>query len=506
MEQKFYTDNFEYYLKQKSDEFSMIPRKRVWHSIYNNLHPSRKWPSAAASLLLFSTLVFIGYLNTNNHSQKSLLASKSINRTQSQDFNQLALNKTTTIIDKHVDASTTANNNFSNLTTIGINTNAQYTNSSITNLQTLNSKQKTASSVNKQSNKFELNNATLSIAKSNQKIVTNNLNQAPSVTAINENTIAINNNTISNNSNEISQPFESTINITSITEEKAAKEITAITTVAKENKNAFEISDADRKWMDNYAFENQARKNKWKAQTGWEIYVTPGVGYRTLSEKTNKPIANSLSTSAYNNTNINSGLNHTPSVALEAGVSMLHRFAKNVRWKVGAQLNYSSYNIPAFDLGHPVLATLQMSESNSGYPYLRSALTNTSSTIVGKPVVLTNSLLQISLPIGVDIRLAGKDKIQWFAGATVQGSYNLNAKANIISSDRNYYINDASMVRKFNLNTSFETFVTYKTNSGVILKAGPQFRYQPLSTYIHQLNITEKNYNIGLKLGVVKDF
>src|SRR3954470_7656225 len=71
MEKKIYTDNFEQLLKEKSDQFRMYPSKRVWHSIYNDLHPGRKWPSIAMSMMLVITLLLIGSLNTNDNSIKT---------------------------------------------------------------------------------------------------------------------------------------------------------------------------------------------------------------------------------------------------------------------------------------------------------------------------------------------------------------------------------------------------------------------------------------------------
>jgi len=68
MENEFYTDEFEQLLKEKADQFSMYPSKRVWHSIYNNLHPSRRWPSVVISLFFISSLILIGYLNTGENS------------------------------------------------------------------------------------------------------------------------------------------------------------------------------------------------------------------------------------------------------------------------------------------------------------------------------------------------------------------------------------------------------------------------------------------------------
>ncbi len=68
MERDFYTDEFEQLIKEKADQFRMYPSRRVWHSIYNNLHPSRRGPSFIIGLFFFSSLFVIGYLNTADDS------------------------------------------------------------------------------------------------------------------------------------------------------------------------------------------------------------------------------------------------------------------------------------------------------------------------------------------------------------------------------------------------------------------------------------------------------
>ncbi|MBK7557373.1 MAG: hypothetical protein IPI54_03275 [Chitinophagaceae bacterium] len=68
MEKEYYTGEFEQFVKERADQFSMYPSKRVWHSIYNNLHPSRRWPSVFMSLFLVSSLMLIGYLHTGENS------------------------------------------------------------------------------------------------------------------------------------------------------------------------------------------------------------------------------------------------------------------------------------------------------------------------------------------------------------------------------------------------------------------------------------------------------
>ena len=58
--------SFEDFIKQQSDDFRMYPSKRVWYSLYNNLHPGRKWPSISMCIVLLTTLFLVGYLNTRD--------------------------------------------------------------------------------------------------------------------------------------------------------------------------------------------------------------------------------------------------------------------------------------------------------------------------------------------------------------------------------------------------------------------------------------------------------
>ena len=76
MERKFFMNDFEESLKDHADQFKMIPSKKVWHGIYNDLHPGRRWPSITISLLLIFILLGVGYLNTNNSAQPASANSK----------------------------------------------------------------------------------------------------------------------------------------------------------------------------------------------------------------------------------------------------------------------------------------------------------------------------------------------------------------------------------------------------------------------------------------------
>lgn len=58
-------DSFEQFLRDKTKDFKLMPKKRVWFSIYNNIHPSKSLPSAFTSLFLLFIFFSIDFLNTN---------------------------------------------------------------------------------------------------------------------------------------------------------------------------------------------------------------------------------------------------------------------------------------------------------------------------------------------------------------------------------------------------------------------------------------------------------
>ncbi len=64
MERRFDMTDFEQSLKEHADQFVMIPSKRVWQGIYNNLHPGSRWPSITVAIAFLFTLIGINQLNT----------------------------------------------------------------------------------------------------------------------------------------------------------------------------------------------------------------------------------------------------------------------------------------------------------------------------------------------------------------------------------------------------------------------------------------------------------
>ena len=117
---------------------------------------------------------------------------------------------------------------------------------------------------------------------------------------------------------------------------------------------------------------------------------------------------------------------------------------------------------------------------------------------------LNNKTYQVSIPIGLNYKLMGTDKVKWYVGGTVQPTFITGGNVYLISADNKNFVQDPSMLRTWNMNSSLETFASINTASGININIGPQFRYQLLSSYSKRYTYTEKLYNVGIKLGMTK--
>ncbi|GAB2836012.1 outer membrane beta-barrel protein [Ferruginibacter profundus] len=585
MERKFYTDNFEQLLKEKSDEFRMYPSKRVWHSIYNDLHPGRKWPSVAVSMVLIIALLLTGYWNNNS-------ASKTLASTASSKNNAIAFTGNNP-------TNTTANNTISQLNTI-VSTDGKPANNTVvesiadyknagtfnpnTNLATKNSittkqggaansqlkvhsnnpgtsattynddvaLQAKAGAGEKAGNtiKVQIAAADITAGNNNQQLnaadVTANTNSKAGIASLqqtdtkaavsasfsntktaatdvtsfadplqaaeksnytesNDEPVNTVNNIIDNNPGKtIIAANENNSNEKNSTDKKESKEDN--TAKSKPDLAKKTTTTEDKAWMEDYAFHNKSRRKKWQDRTTLEFYFTPGVVYRSLSNdpKYNIPAA-SPSFASSTVADASTSVNQNPGAGFEAGLSINYSLAKNLRVKAGLQANYTSYGINANETNHPVLTTLLLLDPNSGYPYMHPAASTLSNLPGAQHTKVHNQTYQVSIPIGFALKLAGNSKLEWYAGATIQPSFVIGGKAYLISADRKNYVADPSLIRKWNLNSGIETYINYKLD-GFTFQAGPQFRYQLLSTYYNKYTVKENLYNVGLKIGIIKNF
>ena len=94
-------------------------------------------------------------------------------------------------------------------------------------------------------------------------------------------------------------------------------------------------------------------------------------------------------------------------------------------------------------------------------------------------------------------------KVQLHIAGTLQPTYLLYNDTYLLSTDYINYIKEPSLVRKWNLHTSAEAFISYYVGS-MRWQVGPQFRYQTLSSYNDRYPIKEYLIEYGVKFGVSK--
>ncbi len=508
MEDKNYRDDFELFLKENADEFRMVPSRRVWYSLYNNMHPDRRWPSMAVCLLILTAVLYIGIENNNslsNAAQKNAAENFTSNLNNNlSDKNTTFLppfldnknesrkqNTTTTITLNNIPAIVEPINTFDAIETpISIPQDAALASSTIINIENNRSNflardnNNVASNENGLPNKFSTDNK-LNIVGSNSFAEERKTGKSENSSLV---IIAANN---SNNNNQ-----HDSLVIENIVAKNSKNDSD------KELKNS--LSDIEKSWKEDYAFRNKPAINRLKQNGSMSYYITPSIGYRTFGKR-DYVKRTSASTASFNNfsgTTALSGdrkLDDEAALNLEIGAAFQYSVSKNVRIKTGIQGNYTNYMSNVTSLGHPTQIALDVSNSSPVY-----AASNYSSTSGSSK--LNKTTLQVSVPIGADVKMTNHDKVNWYVGATLQPTYIIKGSGYVLSSDGGNYASEPSLLRKLNLNSSIESFISFKPSPGVTMMVGPQLRYQLFSSFKNQYNYSEKLYNLGIKLGISTSF
>ena len=497
MENNFYTDNdFEHFLKDATDDFKMYPSKRVWYSIYNDQHPSRRWPSLAICLLLITAILFVGISNNN-----------SINKSVSTAFSNTLLTKENIALASNDIANQQKNKQgFAAFNIIG-KTKAE---KSITVTQD----EKISVAEDQATIKITSpESVSINTALTEEEIMADNIEENNiTKTAATKVNARVKNSSASTTGNSLANNRSDNVPFDEVSDNKKKSEVTA---AKKFVTPTITLSKEDKAWIEDYAFQNRSAKSKVKLFGSMQYYATASYGFRFLKNTSGfDTYSNSARQSAVVSNNniapeqdipINDQVTQKSSLGLEVGAAFLYSVSKKIRIKTGLQFNYTNYISIADGLGHPIQTSLLLSSGKGYAPVSRSS--NYSNSSNGeKNHRLNNSTYQVSIPVGADIKLAGRNRLKWYAGATVQPTFVTGGSVFVISADTKNYVEDKTLLRKWNMNTAIETFLSYKTGAGVTVNVGPQIRYQLYSTYGKQYNYSEKLYNVGLKLGVTKSF
>ena len=214
---------------------------------------------------------------------------------------------------------------------------------------------------------------------------------------------------------------------------------------------------------------------------GWQFYFTPTLSYRNV-----------------NDNKVNDIVPHKPAFGFELGTAAKYPISKNTKLRAGLQFNVNRYEIKTWD-SYAQFATIRLVDGDKiGYV---TKITNYNNLSGYQTNWLQNFFLQVSTPIGVEVKLSGDEKVQFGMASTIQPTYLLGDKAYLISTDYRNYIEEPNLVRRWNVNTSLETFVAYSTGH-LNWQVGPQVRYQVLSSYLKKYPIKQHLFDFGFKIGI----
>lgn len=541
---RFFDDSFERLLREKTDELHMYPSRRVWSSLYNNLHPGSHWPSRAVSIGLLSLLLVIGHLNSNQPSKKS---------NRSTEFSTTPAQNSRLAVNTHNVSASATDQQRGEATAISIDlpisSAISPTSKPLTGVSPEPSSQRTNATgleVSKVSSASgSLNQGNASTAKSNPKSVqragrasrqnnqTGLSNSAVLVAGLNEANRNTSNemeadgarNVMESNvvdSDNISKSIDRSEPANPFASERAIFSISALPS-SNRTKNPAEITSSDRgnqlryrrpghwpseselSYMEQHQLA-QTRRRGFTQKLSWTAWGSPSLVYRNLTYSPLPPATQfsaALSPEPLN-PEIERSVKQHASWGFEAGVGLKLELIRRVRVTAGVQANYTRYNLEAFENAHPVATTLTMNNRSTGTHYEVLRATKYSNGFGMEAVTLHNQTLQVSLPLGVEYRVAGRHRLQWYVGTTIQPTFLVNGKAYLISTDRRNYVEESGMLRRWNLNAGLETYISYTGKNGIIWNVGPQYRRQLFSTNRSQYAVEELLNGYGVKIGITK--
>ena len=469
MERNFDNKDFEQFLKQNADQYRMHPSEKVWTEINNTLHPRRRWYGIAALLLLLTGAVVSGVmiLQPGSNSQTEFTDNKTKSQTAITENKiaavpsvpvltiipnrSVASHRIPTIINNYSTEipAETAENNFAGMVPPAI--------------------------LSPQKLERDIFTSTIH-NNSDLALKTKNTITAPPVITSGEGDI-----------NNISEFVNGTLE-----KSKPALEVT---------KPSVKISDLSTKPSESV---NTSQKTKKKKTITWQLYFTPGISYRRLTENkaailaANSGNGTSIIPSNLAVRDVKNMVTHKPDIGFELGLAAKYAITKHFLLKTGFQFNVNKYNIHAFNyVPEPATIAIQ----SGGVP---QSVTRTSyyRNFNGySPNWLTNIYFSFSIPVGMELNFVNNKKINIGLGLTAQPTYLLENNAYLISTDFKNYTKVPDLIRRWNLNTGAELIFGFKAGK-TKFQIGPQMRYQALSSFKDKYPVKENLFNFGLKAGV----
>ncbi len=535
-ESNFYSDEFEQLIREKTEQYKMYPSEKVWKGVHNSLHTKRKWFIGSMALLV-GGILFLAGRELISPSAHPLLAAKNLAAGDSG----AALSKTPVpAVIRH--SSLTAYRSTSNTPV------ARHDDIIISGADNEEEQDQSYKGITITLSHLVISQPDLSEFLSHAVKLPDQAPALPVITAKSTNAADAGPARVSEDGSggsgssialteKNTEEADGSAGITarSVLESLSAKGVQAArnnrsgrnlaltrsggsspaggllpdSAAASAKASATTIAEAaDRQrinWLHDYAMYTLPSPAR-QPRTYLQLTLSPTVNYRTLSGGDYGPgkFVPNAPVAPFHPGDAQKYVDHSPALGFQVGGSLLYRVTRNLSIKGGLQFNFSRYKIKAYASNSPQQATIALS---SYYGYIIDSLT--SYTRVGNfggrtQETYSNDYYQLSAPVGFELRVLGNERLQFNIGATIQPSYLLNTNSYMLTSDYTGYTKEPSLFRRWNVSGGLEAFLTYKIG-GIRLQAGPEFRYQLLSTYTSQYPISENLKGYGFKIGIVKE-
>jgi len=468
MERNFDNRDFEQYLKKNADQYKMYPSEKVWEEIHDSLHPRRRWMGIAAILLLVTgaivtTVMTIGpgsseNVAVNNQQPVNNIASQKANTQTFQSKKNIAedllktVNKSNPIAANKIPSIIPDNTIYSESTTDIISINEPIAGVFITN----------------QISKPGPNTEIVTIAVEPEAITRSYSPSPVTSELLSPGSIEKGNSIVK--SSAVNANKQNTVSLISSVQNKPVPVVL---------------------------------KPKERKKIVFQIYFTPGVSYRRLTENKEAILAASGGPAIPTNLalqDVKNVVTHKPDLGFELGLAAKYPLSKRISLKTGLQFNVNKYDIRAFSYsGEPATIAIQ-DGSPSQQTLTRTSYYRNSSGF--KPNWLTNVYFSLSVPVGAEIKILNGKKVELGLGITGQPTYMLDNRAYMISTDYKNYVKVPDLIRRWNLNTGAEIIVGIKSKR-TIWQIGPQVRYQTLSSFKDKYPVKENLFNFGIKAGIL---
>ncbi len=514
MERRFDMSDFEQSLKDHADQFKMIPSKRVWNGIYNNLHPGSKWPSITVAIVFLITLITIGTLN--NSSVRSNGTSPSNSAPANNIVNPENDGAGTAIISQNANSSISSSVSPENPSGNISEKNVSASQSSLAK------KSSTALSI-KSNYSSELPASQIKSqeeASAKKNVSVNNNDEDNGVLSTSPVRLAVNEQISQISFSKESPRNESEIQLSPLSPAQAQLIFNDDVVVPVSYKlvsypgaanpvlspGVSYVNYIDPVVVQNSLLSENAAATSMKTRKKknnsieWTFYVNPTISTVAFNKKTIQP-ADNTSSLVVLSSQPSFKLTHTARFGVETGAEMSLKIAKKFKFITGFNMSYLGYNNVS-NLVHPTFAILNLNDGKGGTDS-KTYITHYGNGQSQDHINLVNYNIQASIPLGIQYNIWGSPKISIDIASTFEPSLVLRDDAYLISSDGRYYVEDPMLVRRTNIDGHLGSYITF-IGKKIKWHLGPDFRYQMFSTYKNIYPTKEHLINYGIRIGISK--